>query len=228
MKIEFDQTFHMQGCEIVNYLLEKTRVVHQSKDERNYHIFYQLLSTTNAKYRSQFNLRSISDYNYLNQSGCETIPGVNDTEEFNEVLSAMETLQFPTETMDEVFQVLALVLNLGNLQFIDGSAASSTGEASAILSRSSQETLVLCAEFLGIESPILLHSLTEKVIQMGRNSMVSIKLNRVQAEDGRDNLSKTVYSNLFDWIIRWVNTTLKTTDKTYFSIGILDIFGFEG
>lgn len=118
---------------------------------------------------------------------------------------------------------------IGNLYFMDGSAASSTGDPNAALGRPSQETLVFCSELLQVESPmILFHSLTERVMQMGKGSMVSIKLNKNQAEDTRDNLAKTLYSNLFDYIIKWVNTTLKTAESTFYSIGILDIFGFEG
>lgn len=118
MKIEFDQSFCMQGCEIINYLLEKTRVVQQSRDERNYHIFYQFLSTKDPKYRTQFRLKGPLDYHYLSQSGCETIPGVSDADEFLEVLEAMKTLQFPPDTIDEIFQILVIVLNLGKLSLL--------------------------------------------------------------------------------------------------------------
>jgi hypothetical protein len=56
--------------------------------------------------------------------------------------------------------------------------------------------------------------------------VVSMKLTVTQAVDGRDTLSKSLYSNLFDWVIQRVNMTLKT-EHSPFSIGILDIFGFE-
>jgi len=42
MEIRFDNTSKISAAKIVSYLLEKSRVVRQSKGERNYHIFYQV------------------------------------------------------------------------------------------------------------------------------------------------------------------------------------------
>lgn len=41
--MEFDPVGHIAGANIERYLLEKSRVTHQTAKERNYHIFYQLL-----------------------------------------------------------------------------------------------------------------------------------------------------------------------------------------
>jgi hypothetical protein len=38
-------------------------------------------------------------------------------------------------------------------------------------------------------------------VQMGRGSIVSISLNVSQAEENRDTVAKTLYSNMFDWTI---------------------------
>lgn len=65
-----------------------------------------------------------------------------------------------------------------------------------------------------------------KHVQMGRGSVVAIKFSVNQANDSRDTLAKQLYSNMFDWTITRVNSTLKTTEAP-FTIGILDIFGFE-
>lgn len=43
IEIQFDHHGKIVGAEIMNFLLEKTRIVSQSIGERNYHIFYQVL-----------------------------------------------------------------------------------------------------------------------------------------------------------------------------------------
>jgi Myosin head (motor domain) len=43
IRIEFDPEGNIAGANIEWYLLEKSRVVFQRSDERNYHVFYQLI-----------------------------------------------------------------------------------------------------------------------------------------------------------------------------------------
>lgn len=51
---------------MVNYLLEKTRIVYQAPTERNYHIFYQLLAGTTDEEKKELHLRpGPADYAYL-------------------------------------------------------------------------------------------------------------------------------------------------------------------
>merc|ERR1739847_263706 len=43
IRIHFTSSGKLAGCDIVSYLLEKSRITEQQEVERSYHIFYQLL-----------------------------------------------------------------------------------------------------------------------------------------------------------------------------------------
>merc|ERR1711881_405074 len=45
IRCHFNSTGKLAGSDIESYLLEKNRVTHQGSQERNYHIFYQMLYT---------------------------------------------------------------------------------------------------------------------------------------------------------------------------------------
>ncbi|XP_030045105.1 unconventional myosin-Vb-like [Microcaecilia unicolor] len=47
IQIGFDRRYHIIGANMRTYLLEKSRVVFQAEEERNYHIFYQLCASSN-------------------------------------------------------------------------------------------------------------------------------------------------------------------------------------
>lgn len=72
MEVHFDGRFHICGSAIINYLLEKSRVIFQASEERNFHIFYQLCIGCQADpaLREKYQLGPASMYHYINQSGC--------------------------------------------------------------------------------------------------------------------------------------------------------------
>ncbi|CAH8524488.1 unnamed protein product [Heterobilharzia americana] len=53
------------GAKITNFLLEKSRIVGQPEKERNYHVFYELLSSLDNESKAKHHLKSVEDYQYL-------------------------------------------------------------------------------------------------------------------------------------------------------------------
>lgn len=58
MQVLFNKENNIIGATIVNYLLEKSRVVQQSTDERNYHCFYQLVAGVTKDEKEKYRVRT--------------------------------------------------------------------------------------------------------------------------------------------------------------------------
>lgn len=62
-------------------------------------------------------LGDVSSYKILSQSGCTTLDGVDDAEEFRGVKAAFDTIGMDGESQGQVWQLLASVLRMSNLEF---------------------------------------------------------------------------------------------------------------
>ena len=61
-------------------------------DERNYHVFYQMIAGAMAspELRRELHLEPARSFTYLNQSGCYTLDGISDTEMFDQLRLALQ------------------------------------------------------------------------------------------------------------------------------------------
>ena len=65
--IHFDERGSIEGAKIEQYLLEKSRLVYQMREERNYHIFYCMLAGMSQEEKAELQLGNVHDYHYLIQ-----------------------------------------------------------------------------------------------------------------------------------------------------------------
>ena len=65
--IHFNQRGSIEGAKILQYLLEKSRIVHQAHDERNYHIFYCMLAGMSREEKQKLDVQTAEHYWYLTQ-----------------------------------------------------------------------------------------------------------------------------------------------------------------
>ncbi|XP_044862668.1 unconventional myosin-X isoform X1 [Mauremys mutica] len=215
VQLNICQKGNIQGGRIVDYLLEKNRVVRQNPGERNYHIFYALLAGIEEEEKDAFYLSVPEHYHYLNQSGCVADKTINDTDSFKEVITAMEVMKFSKEEVREVLRLLAGILHLGNIEFITAGGAQVSFKTA--LGRS--------AELLGLDSTQLTEALTQRSMIL-RGEEILTPLSVQQAVDSRDSVAMALYSQCFAWVIKKINSRIRGKED-FKSIGILDIFGFE-
>lgn len=193
MDIQFDYKGAPVGGHILNYLLEKSRVVQHATGERNFHIFYQLLCSRNHDLLERVNLAADpNQYHYLRQGQSISVASVNDKENFEEICQAMKICDFSSTEQESLFAIVAAVLHLGNITHVEDQGV-------AKLSHNGHETYV--ADLLGCPKEQLITALENRTIDV-RQEKMKTPLNSEQAIYVRDALAKGIYDRLFTWIVK--------------------------
>ncbi|KAM8873575.1 unconventional myosin-If [Spinachia spinachia] len=215
-EIQFSRGGEPDGGKISNFLLEKSRVVSQNENERNFHIYYQMIEGANDQQKEGLGIMTPDYYCYLNQSGTYKVDGTNDCKDFQETMEAMQVIGIPSDNQTQVLQIVAGILHLGNITFIE---AGNYGKVE------STDLLAFPAYLLGIDSSRLQDKLTSRKWS-GKSESIDVTLNQEQATYTRDALAKALYARLFDYLVEAINKAIQKPHEE-FSIGVLDIYGFE-
>lgn len=220
IKIYFDSTGLICGATIDYYLLEKSRVSHQLKEERNYHAFYQLLKGCPPETLSQsYHLDNDHlKYKYLNLSS-GSITNVDDASEFRQLQESFKVMGFSDSDVENIFVGLAIILHLGNVDF--------TSWKSEQANFTEHSNLKLIAELLGISESELSVNLLRPKVKAGREFVQTLK-RPAEVKSIIDAFAKYLYEKIFQFIIERINSSLKgEKHSTEHFIGVLDIAGFE-
>uniref|UniRef100_A0AAR2JE31 Unconventional myosin-Va n=1 Tax=Pygocentrus nattereri TaxID=42514 RepID=A0AAR2JE31_PYGNA len=219
IEIGFDKKYHIIGANMRTYLLEKSRVVFQADEERNYHVFYQLCASSHVPEFKALKLGSADVFHYTKQGRNPVIDGVDDAKEMSTTRNAFTLLGINESYQMGLFQVLAAILHLGNVDVKDRDADSS------IIPPNNSHLMVFC-ELMGVAYQDMSHWLCHKKLKTAAETYIK-PIPKLQAINARDALAKHIYAKLFNWIVDHVNKALHSTVKQHSFIGVLDIYGFE-
>jgi myosin heavy subunit len=222
MEVFFDQKGRICGSLTKNYLLEKIRVVRPMQSERNFHIFYQLVTSSSAAEKKALHiLGPVTDYSYLTLGDCTTVDTIDDRVEYKDVQSAFRDLGFSSTEVTQVLELVSTVMTLGNVNF------SANGQGYAQTDSKSSKWITAVKNLMKVDEKVLQKGLVTTVLRIRGQGGTEKPMDVAGAIDSRDSLAKFIYGRLFDWIVQRVNKSMGTAPKGCNYIGILDIFGFE-
>ncbi|XP_022435638.1 unconventional myosin-IXa isoform X5 [Delphinapterus leucas] len=243
IQVNYQETGTVLGAYVEKYLLEKSRLVYQEHNERNYHVFYYLLAGASEEERLAFHLKQPEEYHYLNQitkkplrqswddycydsePDCFTVEGEDLRHDFERLQLAMEMVGFLPKTRRQIFSLLSAILHLGNICYKKKTYRDDS------IDICNPEVLPVVSELLEVKEEMLFEALvTRKTVTVGEKLILPYKL--AEAVTVRNSMAKSLYSALFDWIVFRINHALMNSkdleqNTKTLSIGVLDIFGFE-
>ncbi|OZJ04569.1 hypothetical protein BZG36_02720 [Bifiguratus adelaidae] len=224
IRIEFSSSGQIAGGNIQWYLLEKSRVAFQAPDERNYHIFYQLMNSHRSESKDNFKQELLldgdcSDYRFL-RSGARFIEGVDDAQEYNVLKNAMNIMGFSRKEQLDFLRVVAAILHLGNITV--------TADRSDQVQLPDIRPIERACHVLGIPVQEFMKGLLRPKILAGRDWVAKAQ-SKTQVMYSIEALAKALYERSFGKLVDRINKAIDQARTSHSSnfIGVLDIAGFE-
>lgn len=151
---------------------------------------------------------------------------MDDYADFHRLRKSLIDTGLSESKRDNVFQIIAGILHLGNIEFEEDVEDSKGG---CMVSPSSIPSLKMAANLLGVKFTELEQGLISRMMQLSRGetagTAIQVPLKEREAANARDALTKSIYNRLFDEIVASINKSIPFTDSINY-IGVLDIAGF--
>merc|ERR1712240_902100 len=196
-------------------------ITFQLEIERNYHIFYQLMTDAYPKYWDLCKLGDKphpGDYFFLAQ-GVLTVAGMDAAEEMRAPDTALDTLGFSQPEKDDLYKATIAIAHLGNAKWRQkGREEQAEPEG--------MDEVAACASLIGVDPEFFVDTFMKPKLKVGKD-YVKKGQNVDQVAFSVSATSKSLFARLFDWIVAKVNDSLDAPNPRKYFIGVLDIAGFE-
>ena len=220
IRIHFNASGKLAGCDIESYLLEKSRITQQQEVERSYHMFYQLLMPAVPDMKAKCLVTDdIYDYSYVSQ-GKTSVPSIDDNEELEFTHDAFRVIGFTEAETWDCYKLTAGVMSSGEIKFKQKGRDDQAEMDDLTFPKK-------VAELFGVNIEEMMKSFCKPKIKVGTEWVVKGQTCD-QATNAVGGIARSVYNRIFNWLIIKCNETLidKSMKKVNFC-AVLDIAGFE-
>lgn len=226
IRMDFGDDMRLIRAQIQCFLLEKSRVVSQNEGDRNFHIFYQLLSNGfDEELRYSMGIGQKADvYRFLNQGGKTTDVNIDDAKGALDTEYSMKLIGFSEEERLEIYEIVTACILLGEIKFNERTGLDITYIEGV------KEVEAAC-RILGVKTSSFIDALTQPSIKVG-DVVIRKSQNLRKTLSSLSALCKCIYERLFNYILSHCNESLgqsfspSTSNRTSY-IGVLDMAGFE-
>lgn len=232
LELQYDSQEALVGAAVSDYRLERQRVTRVPTNERNFNVFYQLYAglTQDEKYHLQLNDPAVV-FRYLGHPSQLKIAGIDDKKNFKNLKTSLLAMGFSRADVANIFQVLAAILHLGQIQFRPTGTDSSVAQTMAVEIQN-PDILDLVASFLGVLPEVLGTCLVSKTVQINKDR-VTVVLDQRGARENCDEVARTLYTMLLQWILDRINSALSVSSGddlnplVHTTLSIMDFPGFS-
>jgi len=129
---------------------------------------------------------------------------------FYTIHHCFETIGFKSQEVNSIYSLLAGVLHLGNLIFLQDEGVHNDGKCRV----ANKNSLIIISQLLGVDEKELQDALTQcSIVTKGETVIRSNTMQECQAS--RDSMSKGLYGRLFSWIVNKINLLLQPSVSEY-------------
>ncbi|KAM7120952.1 unconventional myosin-Ig isoform 2-T2 [Molossus nigricans] len=208
MDVNFDFKGDPVGGHIHSYLLEKV-----------------LRGCEEAELRELHLQRNPAMYNFTRQGAGLSSSDSEERSHHQAVRAAMQVIGFSAEEMSSVHRILAAILHLGNIEFVE--------REEGLLAVAEEVLVDHVAELTATPRELVLRCLLARTVASGGREVIEKGHTAAEASYARDACAKAVYQRLFEWVVNRINSVMEPRgrdprrDGKDTVIGVLDIYGFE-